>query len=163
MERRNDQLLAAARQPAGRRRLFASHTPVIRQMADSPADILAVTEHADYDLAVPTPDHFIPYGLGVEASALLARCGSRRFTKRRASRPNKHVSFIRHSTNVRYGRKTDISAMAERAVSHRKQSSGSYCLFRQEGIISPQERPSASSMYPALWVAPANPSVRVGS
>jgi 4,5-DOPA dioxygenase extradiol len=33
---------------------------VIRQMADSPADILAVTDHADYDLAVPTPDHFIP-------------------------------------------------------------------------------------------------------
>lgn len=33
---------------------------VIRQMGDSPADILAVAEHADYDLAVPTPDHFIP-------------------------------------------------------------------------------------------------------
>jgi 4,5-DOPA dioxygenase extradiol len=33
---------------------------VIRQMADSPADILAVTDHTDYGLAVPTPDHFIP-------------------------------------------------------------------------------------------------------
>ena len=33
---------------------------VIRQMADDPADILAVTGHPDYDMAVPTPDHFIP-------------------------------------------------------------------------------------------------------
>jgi 4,5-DOPA dioxygenase extradiol len=33
---------------------------VIRQLTDSPADILRVVEHADYDLAVPTPDHFIP-------------------------------------------------------------------------------------------------------
>ena len=33
---------------------------VIRQMGDNPADILAVADHADYDLAVPTPDHFVP-------------------------------------------------------------------------------------------------------
>jgi 4,5-DOPA dioxygenase extradiol len=33
---------------------------VIRQMADAPADILKLTEHADYGSAVPTPDHFIP-------------------------------------------------------------------------------------------------------
>jgi 4,5-DOPA dioxygenase extradiol len=33
---------------------------VARQLADGPADILRVTGHADYDLAVPTPDHFIP-------------------------------------------------------------------------------------------------------
>ena len=33
---------------------------VIRQMADAPADVLKVTEHADYRSAVPTPDHFIP-------------------------------------------------------------------------------------------------------
>ena len=29
-------------------------------MTGSPADIMRLTEHADYDLAVPTPDHFIP-------------------------------------------------------------------------------------------------------
>lgn len=33
---------------------------VIRQMAEDPADILTVADHADYGLAVPTPDHFIP-------------------------------------------------------------------------------------------------------
>jgi 4,5-DOPA dioxygenase extradiol len=33
---------------------------VLRQMTDNPGDILRVAEHADYDLAVPTPDHFIP-------------------------------------------------------------------------------------------------------
>jgi 4,5-DOPA dioxygenase extradiol len=33
---------------------------VVRQLADQPSDILKLTEHADYDLAVPTPDHFIP-------------------------------------------------------------------------------------------------------
>ena len=30
-------------------------------MTGSPAEILRLTEHADYDLAVPTPDHFIPF------------------------------------------------------------------------------------------------------
>ena len=30
------------------------------QMARDPADILSVTRHDDYALAVPTPDHFIP-------------------------------------------------------------------------------------------------------
>ena len=33
---------------------------VIRQMGENPADILAVADHPDYALAVPTPDHFIP-------------------------------------------------------------------------------------------------------
>ena len=29
-------------------------------LPSDPGDILKVTEHADYALAVPTPDHFIP-------------------------------------------------------------------------------------------------------
>jgi 4,5-DOPA dioxygenase extradiol len=33
---------------------------VVAQLASQPADILKVAEHPDYDLAVPTPDHFIP-------------------------------------------------------------------------------------------------------
>ena len=33
---------------------------VVRQLADDPGAILKVTEHPDYALAVPTPDHFIP-------------------------------------------------------------------------------------------------------
>jgi 4,5-DOPA dioxygenase extradiol len=33
---------------------------VVEQMAAAPGDILRVAGHADYDLAVPTPDHFIP-------------------------------------------------------------------------------------------------------
>ncbi len=33
---------------------------VVDQLARDPADILKVAEHADYALAVPTPDHFIP-------------------------------------------------------------------------------------------------------
>lgn len=33
---------------------------VMRQLAENPADILRVTEHPDYGLAVPTPDHFVP-------------------------------------------------------------------------------------------------------
>ena len=43
---------------------------VARQMTEAPADILAVTEHPDYDMAVPTPDHFIPllYTAGVAAT-----------------------------------------------------------------------------------------------
>ena len=32
----------------------------IRQLGDSPADVLRLTEHPDYVMAVPTPDHFIP-------------------------------------------------------------------------------------------------------
>jgi 4,5-DOPA dioxygenase extradiol len=33
---------------------------VVDQLASAPGDILKVVEHADYGLAVPTPDHFIP-------------------------------------------------------------------------------------------------------
>jgi 4,5-DOPA dioxygenase extradiol len=33
---------------------------VVSQLAHNPADILRVTEHPDFALAVPTPDHFIP-------------------------------------------------------------------------------------------------------
>ena len=29
-------------------------------LRESPGDILRLTEHDDFDLAVPTPDHFIP-------------------------------------------------------------------------------------------------------
>jgi 4,5-DOPA dioxygenase extradiol len=33
---------------------------VASQLSDDPANILKVQEHADYELAVPTPDHFVP-------------------------------------------------------------------------------------------------------
>jgi len=33
---------------------------VVDQLMQQPGDILRVLEHPDYDLAVPTPDHFIP-------------------------------------------------------------------------------------------------------
>ena len=33
---------------------------VVEQLEQAPADILRTAEHADYPLAVPTPDHFIP-------------------------------------------------------------------------------------------------------
>lgn len=33
---------------------------VARQMTEAPADILKSLEHPDFNLAVPTPDHFIP-------------------------------------------------------------------------------------------------------
>ena len=44
---------------------------VAEQMARAPADVLKVTEHADYFAAVPTPDHFIPllYLAGLAAAA----------------------------------------------------------------------------------------------
>lgn len=43
---------------------------VVEQLADSPADLLKVSKHPDFDLAVPTPDHFIPllYLAGVAAA-----------------------------------------------------------------------------------------------
>ncbi len=33
---------------------------VVEQLASGPGDILKVREHPDFELAVPTPDHFIP-------------------------------------------------------------------------------------------------------
>ena len=44
---------------------------VADQLAADPASILKVTEHSDYPLAVPTPDHFIPllYIAGVAAGS----------------------------------------------------------------------------------------------
>ena len=44
---------------------------VVEQLTLNPADILKVTEHADYALAVPTPDHFIPmlYLAGIAAES----------------------------------------------------------------------------------------------
>ena len=43
---------------------------VARQMTETPADILKSLEHPDFDLAVPTPDHFIPllYTAGLAAA-----------------------------------------------------------------------------------------------
>jgi 4,5-DOPA dioxygenase extradiol len=40
-------------------------------LRESPGDVLRLTEHADFDLAVPTPDHFIPmlYIAGLSAAA----------------------------------------------------------------------------------------------
>lgn len=53
-----------------------------RVMAETPGDVLKLAEHPDYDLAVPTPDHFVPLlylaGLAREAGtgtdAMLAGC-----------------------------------------------------------------------------------------
>ncbi len=44
---------------------------VVAQLADDPAAILKLTDHPDYRLAVPTPDHFIPllYLAGVAAAS----------------------------------------------------------------------------------------------
>jgi 4,5-DOPA dioxygenase extradiol len=33
---------------------------VVAQLEEAPGDILKLTEHPDYELAAPTPDHFIP-------------------------------------------------------------------------------------------------------
>jgi 4,5-DOPA dioxygenase extradiol len=43
----------------------------VAQLRAEPADILKLAEHPDYDLAVPTPDHFIPllYLAGMAAEA----------------------------------------------------------------------------------------------
>jgi 4,5-DOPA dioxygenase extradiol len=43
---------------------------VVEQLARAPGDMLKVMEHPDYDLAVPTPDHFIPllYVAGLAAA-----------------------------------------------------------------------------------------------
>ena len=44
---------------------------VVEHLASDPGDILKVTEHPDFDLAVPTPDHFIPllYIAGLAAAS----------------------------------------------------------------------------------------------
>ena len=44
---------------------------VVDQLAADPGDILTVADHPDYDLAVPTPDHFIPllYIAGLAAAS----------------------------------------------------------------------------------------------
>jgi 4,5-DOPA dioxygenase extradiol len=48
---------------------------VVRQLAESPGDILRLAEHPDFAAAVPTPDHFIPLlyiaGLAVQDEAPL--------------------------------------------------------------------------------------------
>ena len=43
----------------------------VSQLGSDPADILKLADHPDYDLAVPTPDHFIPllYLAGMAAEA----------------------------------------------------------------------------------------------
>jgi 4,5-DOPA dioxygenase extradiol len=42
----------------------------VERMSSAPADILALSEHPDFDLAVPTPDHFIPllYAAGLASA-----------------------------------------------------------------------------------------------
>lgn len=44
---------------------------VARQMTEAPGDVLTTTGHADYALAVPTTDHFVPllYTAGLAAAA----------------------------------------------------------------------------------------------
>ncbi len=41
-----------------------------RLVVDAPGDVLKLAQHRDYDLAVPTPDHFIPlvYFAGLAAA-----------------------------------------------------------------------------------------------
>lgn len=42
----------------------------LEQMTNAPGDVLKLTEHPDYSIAVPTPDHFVPllYAAGVAAA-----------------------------------------------------------------------------------------------
>ena len=51
------------------------------QLASSPGDILRLADHADYDAAVPTPDHFIPLlyiaGMAAEQGEPLDATGAR--------------------------------------------------------------------------------------
>lgn len=48
---------------------------VAQQMTEAPADLLKSVEHPDFNMAVPTPDHFIPllYTAGLAAAATDAR------------------------------------------------------------------------------------------
>jgi 4,5-DOPA dioxygenase extradiol len=45
---------------------------VVEQLGSDPANILGITAHPDYPLAVPTPDHFIPM---LYIAGLAAECG----------------------------------------------------------------------------------------
>ena len=58
----------------------ASTTAARTLMRDRPGDILRLAEHPDFDLAVPTPDHFIPllYIAAVAAAADGAANGAHR-------------------------------------------------------------------------------------
>jgi 4,5-DOPA dioxygenase extradiol len=47
---------------------------VVEQLASDPGAILKVANHADYELAVPTPDHFIPL---LYVAGLAAECRER--------------------------------------------------------------------------------------
>ena len=50
----------------------------LQVLLEEPGDVLRLTEHPDYEMAVPTPDHFIPllYLAGVASArgATIARC-----------------------------------------------------------------------------------------
>lgn len=45
----------------------------IAQVTEAPGDVLRLVEHRDFDLAVPTPDHFLPL---VYVAALAAAAGA---------------------------------------------------------------------------------------
>jgi 4,5-DOPA dioxygenase extradiol len=47
---------------------------VVEQLASDPGAILKMTDHPDYEMAVPTPDHFIPL---LYIAGLAAECGER--------------------------------------------------------------------------------------
>jgi hypothetical protein len=63
-EQRGEHRLPGAEVEVSHRCLFVCLTrfddAVAQQLGDDPGAILDLTRHADYCLAVPTPDHFIP-------------------------------------------------------------------------------------------------------